>query len=703
MRIEIDFKGLVSQSVNLILSALKKIKEKCQPDLILGAFKKKWSRTARETKQAQHDKTKQSPSSFLKNIFHRPGSWTGRKAASSRYLIGSETFLSLGCFFFSFFLLKGRNIVNLGIGDFWVSFFLYSLCILGLQGLQIYQRGLWTFDAEQSSLRILSFSSLLTLIFAPLYFIVPQSSEFSGDFLILNWVLLNLILFAAHFCFELIEVKLKAVAPLEKRSLTRVILVGGDPYLSNYLQALLNRYDHRFEVLGVVLTMPTSCAALMDVPLLGFVQDLDEILNRLRLQERASQKLLVVDPYFRGEVLRQLWITALEEDVEVKIAEDDDNSDLPHLRSLIIEDFFKRLSLRSHQAALTPFFANTRILITGAGGTLGQALAKKLLKCKPHDLILVDHDENRLTVIVEELSHQDLYVRIHPHLASIRHKVGLEAIFAQHKPEIVLHAAGLKHIPVVEDNPMAAFETNLLGLRNLADVSRAHQVRSFVALSTLGAQNPHNLLEALKHLEETYALSLDAVERHKPQGTQFLPIRFGNIAMSPGSVLEKIYHQVESLRPITLTHPESERSFHCLEDVVNLILESLLYHSHYSGASRVYVIEPDQPQRIQSLAEDMIRLKGLRPHHDISMKLLGLRSGDRLQETPFLREKFTATEVPHLWHKTPKVTDFGFISRAISEIETSISKNELGKVLSILSALVPEYSKNHASGEAKVS
>ena len=135
---------------------------------------------------------------------------------------------------------------------------------------------------------------------------------------------------------------------------------------------------------------------------------------------------------------------------------------------------------------------------------------------------------------------------------------------------------------------------------------------------------------------------------------------------------------------------------------MNLILESLLYHGHYQGASRIYIIEPDQPQRIQSLAEDMVKLVGLKPHHDISMKLSGLRPGDRLQDLPFPREKFTATEVPHLWHKTPKAVDLGFISRAITEIEGMLAKNELGKAISVLAALVPEYkqSKNQLESHA---
>lgn len=619
--------------------------------------------------------------------------WLGRRVILSKYLIVVETLLAIFCFPFTFFFLYGTGITGLEVQPFWLAFALYTLCVLGLEGLQVYLRGMWTFNAHPSSLRILSFSSALIFIFAPLYFLVAQDPAFSGSALILNWVLLNLLLSAAHFAFEFLEFHFKPIQISAKKSLTRVILVGSEPYLSTYLESLLDRHDHRFEVLGVMGTKSIPGETLMDVPVLGGVQEATRIFKRLHGQEKFPERLVVIDPYFRGDDLRKLWNITEAEEVEIRIAEDDDETELPHLRQLTIEDFIKRISLKSHEAALTPFFANKRILITGAGGTLGQALAKKLLKCKPHDLILVDHDENRLNAITEELSHQDLYVRIHPYLMSIRSKSTLESIFAHHKPEIVLHAAGLKHIPLVEENPASAFETNLLGFRNLADVARTHQVRSFVTLSTLGAHHPQNLLDALKHLEETYTLALDAVERHKPQGTQFIPIRFGNIAMSHGSVLEKIQHQIDNLRPITLTHPEAERSFHCLEDLVNLILESLLYHGHYQGASRIYIVEPDAPQRIQSLAEDMVRLRGLKPHHDISMKLSGLRSGDRLQDLPFPHSKFTATEVPHLWHKTPKSVDLGFISRAITEIEGMLAKSDLNKAISVLTALVPEYKK----------
>lgn len=368
---------------------------------------------------------------------------------------------------------------------------------------------------------------------------------------------------------------------------------------------------------------------------------------------------------------------------------------LGSVREVQIEDLLRRESIQTDIEKVSELIRNKKVLITGAGGSIGSELCRQVLKSEPAEMIIVGHGENSVFNIQQELNRviADLQkageLKIHiPQLttfiADIRFVDRLEYVFEKIRPDIVFHAAAHKHVPMMELNPPEAITNNVRGTKNLLDMALKYDVEHFVMISTDKAVNPTNIMGASKRVAEM--LVLQAAQK---SGKPFVVVRFGNVLGSRGSVVPTFKRQIAEGGPITITHPDISRYFMTIPEAVQLLLQAAVL----GDGGQVFMLDMGQPVRIVDLAKDLIRLSGYELGKDIDIVFTGLRPGEKLFEELFIPgETYDKTE-----HE--KVLILGNASRIVREnIEQDIEalcqaahRNDANLIVFLLEQLVPEY------------
>jgi FlaA1/EpsC-like NDP-sugar epimerase len=304
---------------------------------------------------------------------------------------------------------------------------------------------------------------------------------------------------------------------------------------------------------------------------------------------------------------------------------------LQQLRDVQIEDLLRRAPVLADTMEVAALLRGKRVMVTGAGGSIGSELCRQILRCQPESLILLGHGENSIFEVFHELlavcARQDLTsIRVAAVIADIRFPERLRSVFDAHRPEIVFHAAAHKHVPLMEDNSADAVLNNVEGTRCLVEASMAAAVSHFVLVSTDKAVNPTSMMGATKRVAEL--IVQDAAER---TGACYVAVRFGNVLGSRGSVVPFLQRQIAAGGPVTVTHPEVTRYFMTIPEAVHLVLQA----AALGRGGEVFVLDMGEPVRIVDLARDLIRLSGLEPGRDIQITYTGLRPGEKLAEELF--------------------------------------------------------------------
>jgi len=281
-------------------------------------------------------------------------------------------------------------------------------------------------------------------------------------------------------------------------------------------------------------------------------------------------------------------------------------------------------------------------------------------------------------------------------IADIRDRGRIYAIMADERPELVFHAAALKHVPIVEANPAEGVMTNVLGTRNVADSCRAHGAKAMVLISTDKAVNPANVMGASKRLAEGICQALDLVESRRSGGTRFVTVRFGNVLGSTGSVVPLFQRQLAAGGPLTVTHPEISRYFMTTREAVELVLQSsALAAADGEERGKIFVLDMGEPVKIAELARQMIRLAGLKPDKDIGIEFIGLRPGEKLHEELFhAGESLVPTKISGIRLAAPRTIDYAMLSRAHDELAEHAREGRIDRLLVVLKNMVPEYAAN---------
>lgn len=343
-------------------------------------------------------------------------------------------------------------------------------------------------------------------------------------------------------------------------------------------------------------------------------------------------------------------------------------------------------------------FASRRVLVTGAGGTIGSELSRQIASFEPEHLTLVDNAEFALYQIDLELKDAGYGEILTSQLTDVCRMDHLKRVFEKAKPEIVLHAAAFKHVPIVEENRCAGAMTNVLGAKNVFDLAIENHAETVVFISTDKAVNPTSFMGATKRIAELYAQALDVAQNE----TRFVTVRFGNVLGSTGSVAPLFKRQIERGGPITVTHPEIKRYFMTTPEAVQLVLQAASLDNAETQIvthdGRIFVLDMGDPVKILDLAKRMVDAYGLKLGEDIEVKFTGLRPGEKLFEEIFLdTDKLVKTGADGVLLASPAMIDLPLLTPRLTDVIANATVGDQGALDEAVHHLVPEFSPSHPS------
>ena len=369
------------------------------------------------------------------------------------------------------------------------------------------------------------------------------------------------------------------------------------------------------------------------------------------------------------------------------------NQRIGAIESIKVEDLLERPAININMENVRNILSNKVVLITGAAGSIGSEIVRQVATHNPSGVILLEMAESPLHDLMMEIKPLFPTIKFIHVIADVRNMTMLEPIFKEYKPDVVFHAAAYKHVPLMEDFPPQAILTNVLGTKNIADLSVKYGVQRFIMVSTDKAVNPTNIMGASKRIAEIYVQSLFLkLFKENNQCTKFITTRFGNVLGSNGSVVPYFKKQIAQGGPITVTHPDIIRYFMTIPEASSLVLEA----ATLGNGGEIYVFDMGQPVKISDLAKNMIRLAGYVPGKDIEIVYTGLRPGEKLYEELLNQKELT---IPTTNEKilVAKVREYDFdeVSSSIEQLIQSAQEGKIFPTVQFMKEIVPEYkSKN---------
>lgn len=367
-------------------------------------------------------------------------------------------------------------------------------------------------------------------------------------------------------------------------------------------------------------------------------------------------------------------------------------------RPIELGDLLGRPEVKADIEGVAHLIQDRIVLATGAGGSIGSELCRQIASFSPRQLIIADSSEFHIYKLDKELRESFRQLPIVTKILDVRDAKRVARIFDMYRPQVVFHAAALKHVPLVEENPLEAIKTNVLGSRNVADAALKNEASTFVMISTDKAVNPTSIMGATKRAAEAYCQALDV---SSPK-TRFKTVRFGNVLGSNGSVVPHFQQQIAAGGPVTVTHPNIVRYFMTIPEAVRLVLHASAFsESRQSPRGKIMVLDMGNPVRIVELAERMIQLAGYRPRVDIEIVFSGLRPGEKLYE-----ELFDPSEVQDgktddgFVIASPRIIDKGLLLRTLAGLENAVEREDEVRALELLLHIVPEYRGSVQRGTA---
>ena len=368
------------------------------------------------------------------------------------------------------------------------------------------------------------------------------------------------------------------------------------------------------------------------------------------------------------------------------------------MKEVAVEDLLGRETVKVDMGEIFDFVSNKVILVTGGGGSIGSELCRQIAKMSPEKLIILDVCENGAYEVQQELKMaygNELDIQIE--IVSVCNKVGLERVFKEHKPQIVLNAAAHKHVPLMEHNCIEAVENNVFGTLNTVEMSEKYGVQRVIMVSTDKAVNPTNVMGATKRVCEMIV----GAYSQKESATTYSATRFGNVLGSAGSVIPLFKKQIACGGPITITDKRIVRYFMTIPEASQLVLKS----GAMAENGELFVLDMGKPVKIIELAENMIRLSGMEPYNDIEIIETGLRPGEKLYEETLVNSDLEKTESSSIFIEREKPHSINEINAKLSVLRTAVETGDDNAVKEALKVVVPTYKSpeevNEHASEAK--
>jgi FlaA1/EpsC-like NDP-sugar epimerase len=470
----------------------------------------------------------------------------------------------------------------------------------------------------------------------------------------------------------------------EAGRLKRFLIVGAGNAGEALLREILRMPVTQYDVVGFIDDdVAKKSTHIHGIPVLGTVEQLPRICEERKIEEIAiampsasPKQLRRVIQVCEGTKIRFRTVPSITDIASGKLR-------VSQIRDVDINDLLGREAVKLDMDLIEAFAQNKTILVTGAGGSIGSEMCRQLCYFNPKLLVLVEQAENPLFYIERELRKKFAGVNIKAIICNITDKARVDKVFEEYKPQVVIHAAAHKHVPLMELNAGEAVKNNILGTQIVADAAENHGVANFVMISTDKAVNPTSVMGSSKRIAEMYIQDLSMTSK-----THFVTVRFGNVLDSDGSVVRIFKRQIDEGGPVTITHPEMKRYFMTIPEASQLVLQA----ASMGKGGEIFVLDMGEPVKIVDLARELITLSGFRPGEDIEMIFTGPRPGEKLfEELSIEGEDVQRTRHPKIsiWKNIPM--DRERLRAGISELVTLAKNQTHSEIAMKINELVPEY------------
>lgn len=551
------------------------------------------------------------------------------------------------------------------------------LLVLNLAGIN---RSLWRY-AGVPTLLLLVRTLFLGFALGLLLNLLPQTRLFPISVVILAWILATGLILASRLAWKIVRSPAVRARPGEGR---RVLIVGAGDVGAMLARELLRSDRSPGYPIGFVDDDPRKTGRRIEnLEVLGTTFDIPRLIEEKRIGE-----VLIAAPSATAHLIRQ--VVQICQDMSVECRTVPGMADyvagkgaLGQVRDVQIEDLLGREPVVIDLEGITERIGGRTVLVTGAGGSIGSELCRQIVRFRPRRLVALDHCENRLCYLGLDLGDSHPDVPVIQVVGDIRDEEGIDAVFRTHEPEMVFHAAAHKHVHHLERTPREAVLNNIMGTRNVARAAQSYGVETFVFISTDKAVNPSSVMGASKRACE---ILIQAMARSSK--TTFVAVRFGNVLGSDGSVLPIFRRQLARGGPLTVTHPDVRRYFMTIPEASQLVIQAALLGS----SGDVFVLDMGEQVRILDVAEQLIRLSGLRLGQDVAIRFVGLRPGEKLEEellTDSERTRVTEHAKIFRWELDP--VDPSRVEVQVDAIIQLARWGDREEIIRTLGLLVPEF------------
>ena len=564
----------------------------------------------------------------------------------------------------------------------------------------------WRFISLPDALNILRAATVMALALLVLdyIFVAPnvQGAFFFGKItIILFWFLEVSFLSASRFAYRYFRyTRVRHHAKSEDAAAT--LLVGRAADAEILLRGIESGAVKRIWPVGLLSPSAADRGQLIrNIPVLGSIDDIEDVIADFAKRNKPIARVVMTPSAFEPEARPEsVLMRARRLGLIVSRLPSLESGDTPRLTTVAVEDLLLRPSEKIDYARLEALVKGKAVIVTGGGGSIGSEICDRIVTFGAGRLLVIENSEPALYAVTEALAAHDTGAVIEGRVADIRDRERIVRLMSEFKPDIVFHAAALKHVPILERDWSEGVKTNIFGSVNVADAALAAGAEAMVMISTDKAIEPVSMLGLTKRFAEMYCQALDhdlAVLPVKPR-MRLISVRFGNVLASNGSVVPKFKAQIEAGGPVTVTHPDMVRYFMTIREACDLVITAA---AHALAPQRpdvsVYVLNMGQAVKIVDLAERMIRLSGLQPGHDIDIVFTGMRPGERLNEILFANEE-PAVEigVAGIMAAKPNEPPMQSLRKSIAALEQAITRDDRATIKAVLKDAIPEFGSNAA-------
>ena len=545
-------------------------------------------------------------------------------------------------------------------------------------------RRLWIYasvnELKLIAMAVTTSSAVVSVIFVTLFWLGVFGPGFSRSVLAIDWLLSLLLVGGMRFTLRMIA---ESTSPRSTGKTRKIIVIGAGDAGALVVKEMQKNRQISLEPIGFLDDDPAKQNhSLLGVPVIGMISDLGRVLD-----ERPVNEVIIAIPSAPGRVVRLVADVCRLKGVPFRTMPGiyellGGKVSVSRLREVEITDLLRREPVRVHEELIGQVLNGKRVLVTGAGGSIGRELCRQIARWNAASLILLGHGENSIFEALLELKQDYPGLELIPVIADVRDTLRLQAVFERYSPEVVFHAAAHKHVPLMQINVEEAVANNILGTRNIVEIADRCDVKRLVLISTDKAVHPANVYGATKRMAEM--IVLDAAGR---TGKAFSVVRFGNVLGSRGSVVPLFKRMIASGGPLQITHPDMFRFFMTIPEAVHLVLQA----AAMGTGGEAFLLNMGEQIRILDLAEDLIRLSGLEPGRDIEIIFTGVRPGEKLREELWEIDKtYDRTAHPDIFRSTGEnMVSRLVLSDSLERLAAFVDKSQPEEIISLLDEVVP--------------